>query len=194
MSPCRFQSRKVSVVVLLCPSRSGVSHSLHHALRLRERKRLQQDRIHDAEHRRVGADAESQQSDGNRGEPGIPRQRSHPVSYVSPQVLHPPDAPLIAMIFLHLFDSSKTTAGLTASLFGRQPGGDRIELGHLQVGEDFTLQFPIETPLAKQRQQTSRRESKLHDSASRNRATSAVALSQFATATLSCFAPALVSE
>ena len=98
------------------------------------------------------------------------------------------------MIFLHLFDSSKTTAGLTASLFGRQPGGDSIALGHLQVGEDFTLQFPIETPLANQRQQTARRESKLHDSASRNRATSAVALSQFATATLSCFAPALVSE
>jgi hypothetical protein len=101
---------------------------------------------------------------------------------------------LIAMIFLHLFDSSKTTAGLTASLFARLPCGDSIELGHLQVGEDFTLQLPIETPLPKQRQQTSRRESKLHDSTSRNRATSAVALSQFATATLSCFAPALVSE
>jgi hypothetical protein len=67
------------------------------------------------------------------------------------------------MIFLHLFDSSKTTAGLTASLFGRQPGGDSVELGHLQVGEDFTIQFPIETPLPNQRQKTTRHESKLHD-------------------------------
>ncbi len=74
-----------------------------------------------------------------------------------------------------------------------------MQLGHLQVGEDFTLQFPIETPLANQRQHTHRRKSKLHDSASiyvaaKNRATSAVARSQFATATPSCFAPALVSE
>lgn len=98
------------------------------------------------------------------------------------------------MIFLHLFDSSKTTAGFMASLFGRQSGGDCIEFGHLQMGKDFTLQFPIETPLANERQETARRESKLHGWAARNRATSAVALSQFATATLSCLAPDLVSE
>ena len=88
----------------------------------------------------------------------------------------------------------ETDAFDTASLFARLPCGDSIELGHFQVGEDFTLQLPIETPLPKQRQQTSRCESKLHDSAPRNRATSAVALSQFATATRSCFDPALVSE
>jgi hypothetical protein len=98
------------------------------------------------------------------------------------------------MIFLHPLDSSKTTAGVTASLFGPQPGGKSIVLGHLQVGEDFTPQFPVETRLAEQRQQTAHPESRVHDSASRNRATSAVALSQFATSTLSCFAPALVSE
>jgi hypothetical protein len=101
---------------------------------------------------------------------------------------------LIAMIFLHLFDCSKTATGLAASLFGRQPGGHGVEFSHLQVGEDFTLQFPIETPFAKQRQQAGRGESGLHDSASRKRLTSAVALSQFATATPSCFVPALVSE
>ena len=103
------------------------------------------------------------------------------------------------MIFLHLLDSSKTLVGLAASLFGCEASGDSIELGHLQVSKNFTLQFSIETPLAKQRQKTPSRESKLHDSASsfvftKNRATSAVALSQFRTATLSCFAPALVSE
>ena len=72
------------------------------------------------------------------------------------------------------------------------------EIGMLlcyEVTRDLPLtEVVIETPLASQRQQTSRRESKLHDSASRNRATSAVALSQFATSTLSCFAPAMVSE
>jgi hypothetical protein len=101
---------------------------------------------------------------------------------------------LIAVIFLHLFDSSKTAVCLLASRFGRKPGVDRIKFSHFQVSENFTFQFVIEAPLANQRQQSSRCESKLHDSASRNRATSAVALSQFATATLNCFAPAVVSE
>src|SRR5262249_13623243 len=110
------------------------------------------------------------------------------------KVLHPPDAPVIAMIFLHLFDSSKTAACFAACLFGWQTGSDRIELGHFQVGTDFAFQLPIETPLANQPQQTSCGEPKLHDSASRNLATSAVALSQFATATLSCLAPVRVSE
>jgi hypothetical protein len=98
------------------------------------------------------------------------------------------------VIFLHLFDSAKTAVYLPASRFGRKPGVDRVKFGHFQVGENLTLQFVIETPLANQRQQSSGCQSKLHDSASRNRATSAVALSQFATATLNCFAPAVVSE
>ena len=98
------------------------------------------------------------------------------------------------MILLHLLDSAKIKPCLAASLIRGSPGGHRVELCHLQVGADFAFQLPIETPLPKQRQQTSRRESQLHDSASRNRATSAVALSQFATATVSCFAPALVNE
>src|SRR5579872_134955 len=166
----------------------------HHALRLGKGKWFQQHGIHDTEHGRVGPDAESQQTDGDRSEPRVTRQRSHPVPHVSPKVLYPTDAPLIAVIFLHLLDSSKTTASHAASFFARQPAGNRIELSHLDVGENLTVQFPIETPLANKRQQAAQRESNLHDSASRNRATSAVALSQFATATLSCLAPALVSE
>ena len=77
---------------------------------------------------------------------------------------------------------------------GGQPRGDGIPLGHFEVGEDFALQFVIKTALAKQRHQTGRCESKLHAWASRKRATRAVARSQLATATASCFDPALVSE
>ena len=60
------------------------------------------------------------------------------------------------MIFLHVFDSSETAVCLLASRFGRKPGVDRIQFRHFQVGENFTVQFVIEAPLANQRQQSSR--------------------------------------
>jgi hypothetical protein len=63
------------------------------------------------------------------------------------------------MIFLHLFDSSKTTAGLTASLLWVETGGDCIEFRHFDVSADFTLQLPIQTPLTNQRREPARRES-----------------------------------
>ena len=51
--------------------------------------------------------------------PGSRASEAHPVAKISQQVLHPPDAAAIAMIFLHLFDSSETAAGLPASFFRR---------------------------------------------------------------------------
>jgi len=98
------------------------------------------------------------------------------------------------VIFLHLFDPSKTAEGLLTSRFGREPGVDRIQFRHFQVGANFALQFVVEAAFVNQRQQPGCRQSKPHDSASRNRATSAVARSQFATATFNCFTPAGVSE
>ena len=98
------------------------------------------------------------------------------------------------MIFLHLCDPSETAPGRMTRFFRCQPSGDAIALGQLQVSENLVFQFPIQIPFPDERQQTRCRGPKLHDSASRNRATRAVALSQFATSTVSCFEPALVSE
>jgi hypothetical protein len=56
------------------------------------------------------------------------------------------------MMVFHLFDSSKSTASLTASFLRRQAGSGGIAFGHLQVGADFSLQFRIEAPLPEQRQ------------------------------------------
>ena len=98
------------------------------------------------------------------------------------------------MLFLHLLDAPKAETGGPAGLFGRHAGCDGVSLGQFQVGEDLAFQFPVETPLPEQRQQTGHGAPKSHDDASRKRATRAVAFSQFATATRSCFRPALVSE
>ena len=52
------------------------------------------------------------------------------------------------MIFLHLFDTSQAPAGLAPSLLGRNAGGYGIEFSHLDVGQDFAVEFPIEGPFA----------------------------------------------
>src|SRR5260370_42207710 len=109
-------------------------------------------------------------------------------------ILHPPDAAVIAVICLHRFDSSEIAAGRLTRFLQCQACCDGIALGQLQVSQDLNVQLPIEFPSPEQRQQTSYGRAQLHDSASRNRATRAVALSQFATSMLSCFNPALVSE
>ena len=98
------------------------------------------------------------------------------------------------MVFLHLFDSSETAPGRAARFFRRQSRGDGIALGQLQVGEDFVLQLPIQTPFPKQRQQSTRRAPKPHEDASRNAGHQRGVLSQFGTYTRSCFDPAVVSE
>jgi hypothetical protein len=98
------------------------------------------------------------------------------------------------MIFHHLRDSAEPAPGLLPSLFRRQPGSNSIPLDQFQVRLDFAFQLLIELPFPKQGRQTSDGQPELHDFTSKNRATKAVALSQFATSTLSCFDPAFVSE
>src|SRR5450631_350645 len=97
------------------------------------------------------------------------------------------------MFFLHLLDPSKANPGSPPSFFARQPASHRIPFRQLDVGNNLAIQLLIETPLAHQGQQTLHRPADRHDD-SRNRATSAVAFSQFATSTGSRFRPARVSE
>src|ERR1700733_14276523 len=98
------------------------------------------------------------------------------------------------MIFLHLFDSSEIAAGHLTRFLRYQACGQGIALGQFPVSKDFIVHLSIELPFPEQGEQTSHWQAQLHDSASKNRATRAVALSQFATSMPSCFDPALVSE
>ncbi len=165
-----------------------------HALGLGVWDRLQQNGVHDAEHRRVRANAERQHSYGGDGENGIAPQRRESVAKVSQQRFDPSKAALVAMLFLHLFDSSEGTASGAASFLRRQAAGEGISFGQLDVSENLVFEFPIEAPPAHQRQQARGGTAEGHDSASKKRATRAAAFSQFATSTRSCFRPALVRE
>ena len=63
-----------------------------------------QDRIHQAEDRRVGADAERQCADGGQRERLVPGQRAERVSQVSARFVDQPEAkalPRLLLVFLH---------------------------------------------------------------------------------------------
>ena len=66
------------------PHRPGI----HEAIGIAERQRLDERRVHDAEHRRVGADAERQAEDGQAGQHGRPAQRAERVANVLGEGIH----------------------------------------------------------------------------------------------------------
>jgi hypothetical protein len=59
----------------------------HHAIRLRERQRLEQHRVDDAEDGGVGADAERQGKNRDRAIGGLLPQHARAVGHVSPENL-----------------------------------------------------------------------------------------------------------
>ena len=61
---------------------------LHDAVRLRVRQRLQQDGIDDREDRRVGADADGERGQRDRGEPRIPPHRAQRVAHIGEECFH----------------------------------------------------------------------------------------------------------
>jgi hypothetical protein len=50
------------------------------------------------------------------------------------------------MHFAHLVESAEAQARFPTRLLGRQPGGDRVALGQLQVRLNLALQLAIEPP------------------------------------------------
>ncbi len=93
-----------------------------------------------------------------------------------------------------LRDAAESPAGIAARVVGRQAARQGIVLGHLEMGLDFAVQFPIEAAGADKRPQAREPVANGHDWISRNRATSAVDFAQLATSASSCFAPAFVRE
>ena len=126
--------------------------------------------------------------------PGARRTEASPYAKSLPQRFDPSKTAALAMLFLHLFDASEAAARRQARLRRRQAARHALSFRQLQMGENLVIQLAIQPPLAGQRQQSLHHAPQRHDDASRKRATSAVALSQFATSTRTCFRPAAVSE
>ena len=120
------------------------------------------------------------------------QQEEHAVADVAGKSVDPADTSLVPVRFLHRFDTPETAARRPPRFLRRQAGGDAVTLRQLEVRDHFAFELPLEAPGPDQRQQPAN--DVHHDFASRKRATSAVARSQFATSTRSWRLPAAVSE
>ena len=121
--------------------------------------------------------------------PGSRSQQQESVANVLQQRVEPAGAAVIAMRLLHLLDAAKIAARRRARVRRRQSGGQGVPFRQLQMRPHFVVELPVEPAASGQGEQALYERSKVHDFASRNLATSAVALSQFSTSTCSCFAP-----
>ncbi len=104
------------------------------------------------------------------------------------------DAAIVAMDLLHLIDAAELAQCFAARLGRIEPARPRIVLGELEMRANFVFELALEAVGAEEGDHAGEQPSHRHALASRMRATSAAACSQFATSTCSCFAPALVSE
>ena len=79
----------------------------------------QHERIDDAEDGDVGADAESQDQDGDNGEAGVAAQGAESVFEVLEQNIECHQSPRLALLFSCLFHAADADECLAASFFGR---------------------------------------------------------------------------
>jgi hypothetical protein len=68
---------------------------VHEAVGVRERQRLEEHRVHDAEHPRVHADGEPQRPDGHRGEPGRAAERARGLAELLDPHVHRRHSPVL---------------------------------------------------------------------------------------------------
>ena len=117
--------------------RAGVPERLpdvHDGLGIRIRQRPQQHAVDDAEHRRVGADAQGEDTHHRGGEAGLAAQPAGGVAHVPPEVVQPAPAPDVA----RAFPNQRRIAQLPPR------GPARLRLGDACVTQALTLQLEME--------------------------------------------------
>jgi hypothetical protein len=91
------------------------------AVRIRIRKRLEQDAIHDREDRAAGANADGEREERRGGEHRRPARQSQRESKVVPQFVEQPPATNLAARLIHLCDAAELQARPPLGLRARNP-------------------------------------------------------------------------
>ena len=186
----RFQSRKSMVLTGFRIVAVGASQTRDDALRLGKRKRFQQRRIDDAEHRRVSSDADSEHADRHCGEARLARQSGHAVAQILHEIFEPTNAALISVALFHWLDAAEAAPRLTAGFVWRQPRRDAVPLGKLEVRSDLVVELLLELASLQQRAHAMDELTQTHEVVSKNRDTNEVVVCHLATSMSSCFLPA----
>ena len=115
--------------------------------------------------------------------PGSRRKRGQAVARVPDEVFDPANAAIVAMVLLHLIDAAEPAQGFRACLGGIEPACPSIVLGQLEMRANFVFELALQAVGAEQGHHAGEQPSHRHALASRMRATSAAACSQFVTST-----------
>jgi len=123
---------------------AGQDHRhLHQLLRVAHRKGAEQQRLNEAEDRRVRANAERERQDRDECEPGRSAQRSRRVQQIAPRIVQPPERSRVALMLFGLLDAADCASRGVARFVGRHPSVPILVLQQREVGGDLAREFPL---------------------------------------------------
>ena len=199
----------VDVVAVRCDDRTaealnGSSRAnREHVARSWYREGPQQQRIGNAEHRRVRTDADGQRQNGDDGEAGILPHHAQGIPKVRSDRFEWVEGPPLPVRFLRSHHASEAAGGRIGGLSGVHACSDVVLGLHLQMEADLSVQLALQTLAQKQRPDPrSQHGSPAHaisfasasGSGPRKRSMVAAILCQSPVSLASCFRPAVVSE
>ena len=170
----------------------------HQLLGIVVRQRAQQHGVDDAEHHRVGADANREREHGDRREPRRAAHQTRAAAQILEGHVEPRQARAIAIAFLRLFDPAEAPEGPPACLVARHPGADVVVDVQLQVAFELVRELALAPVTSEKTEQPHARGANLsHDDCSpvaRNRARISLARSQSRVSRSTCLRPARVNR
>jgi len=107
-------------------------------------ERFEKDSVDDAENCRVGADAERECEDSDRGEAGIFAQHTEREAEVLKSGFNERKAAEFAICFLELGIASETDARGADCVFGAHPASDVFLRRHFEMSVEFALKFAVD--------------------------------------------------
>jgi len=112
-------------------------------LRIAQRQRPQQERIHNAEYGYVGANAQSQDEHCDGRETEIAAQGAGGEAQILQQHIHPRQAPRLALLFLSLSHSAETDQRLAPGLFLRHAAPHVLVHCEFEMRCNLSVQFCV---------------------------------------------------
>ena len=170
----------------------GAMMGQHQRVRIGQPPRLQQQRVHEREERRVHADAQRQRGQRRQREPRAAPQASGGVADVLPDALNPRRDPHLAGRFARRQDMAEPLRAEVAGLVRRGAGRPQAVLGHGAVHVELVPQLRVEIPIADASPQAS--EPSTHHAVSRTRWMAETSSSNSARSAARCLRPSFVSE
>src|SRR5262245_59140437 len=133
------RDRAVVVAVAALVGTPVIDH--HQPLLMLKTERAQNQRIRDAEDRRVRRDPRRQRDDGNQREARLLHQHSRAVTQVLQQVLQPPCPASVSAMLLHLFRTTERKPSLSPRFLRIEALRDEIGRVLIQMEAQFFFEF-----------------------------------------------------